>query len=228
MEQFHLLSTAEGWIGTLWSRQGLLALSFPRPTREEARVAVKEVLPAAGRRFRKNPGIDPRPGEGCCPSQSDQVSESDAEYGSEGTTDGHPEGTETSHRLIIERSVALLAGGLERYFQGRPVSFLNIAVDLSPYPLFFARVLEFVRHIGYGQLWSYGQVAAAVGRPGAARAVGNALAANLVPLVIPCHRVIARDGSLGGFGGGLPLKRRLLELEGCRPDPAGRYSLKRE
>lgn len=67
--------------------------------------------------------------------------------------------------------------------------------------------------IPYGETRSYAQVADMVGRPGAARAVGGANACNRLPLVVPCHRVIAADGSLGGFNGGLHLKERLLEHE---------------
>ena len=65
---------------------------------------------------------------------------------------------------------------------------------------------------------TYGGLAAAVGVPGGARAVGNVMAGNPFPLVIPCHRVIRSDGSLGGFGGGLPMKRALLEMEGVAFD----------
>lgn len=67
--------------------------------------------------------------------------------------------------------------------------------------------------IPFGETRSYGEVAYLLGRPGAARAVGGANAANVLPLVVPCHRVIAADGTLGGFGGGLHLKSRLLEHE---------------
>lgn len=67
--------------------------------------------------------------------------------------------------------------------------------------------------IPYGETRSYGEIAAYVGRPGAARAVGRANATNRLPLVVPCHRVIAADGTLGGFNGGLHLKERLLEHE---------------
>ena len=67
--------------------------------------------------------------------------------------------------------------------------------------------------IPYGETRSYGQVADALGRPGAARAVGRANASNVLPVVVPCHRVIAADGTLGGFNGGLHLKERLLEHE---------------
>ena len=66
----------------------------------------------------------------------------------------------------------------------------------------------------YGDVVSYGTIAAAVGQPGASRAVGNALGGNPVPILIPCHRVIASGGRIGGFTGGLRAKRRLLSVEG--------------
>lgn len=76
--------------------------------------------------------------------------------------------------------------------------------------------------IGYGQLMTYGEVAAAVGSPGGARAVGMACRTNPIPLIIPCHRVVGANGKLTGFsGGGLDVKQRLLNLEGARPLPAG-------
>lgn len=74
-------------------------------------------------------------------------------------------------------------------------------------------VWQALTEIPYGQTRSYGEIAATVGRPGAARAVGRANATNRLPLVVPCHRVIAADGTLGGFNGGLHLKERLLEHE---------------
>ena len=72
--------------------------------------------------------------------------------------------------------------------------------------------------IAYGQTRSYGRLAAQTGRPRAVRAVGGALGANPLPLIVPCHRVVRSDGSLGGFGGGLPLKARLLALERTREE----------
>ena len=68
-------------------------------------------------------------------------------------------------------------------------------------------------HIPFGETRSYGEIADTLGRPGAARAVGRANASNVLPVVVPCHRVIAADGTLGGFDGGLHLKERLLEHE---------------
>lgn len=114
---------------------------------------------------------------------------------------------------------------LNRYFQGEKVSFVDLPVDISWCTPFQRQVLELVRQIGYGELWSYRQVAAAIGRPRAIRAVGGALGKNRVPLVIPCHRVVRHDGSPGGFGGGLALKSRLLALEGREPGSGGRYRL---
>jgi len=69
--------------------------------------------------------------------------------------------------------------------------------------------------VGYGQTCTYGELAALVGNRRAARAVGQALARNPTPILVPCHRVLASGGGLGGFGGGLEMKRRLLLLEGA-------------
>jgi O-6-methylguanine DNA methyltransferase len=82
------------------------------------------------------------------------------------------------------------------------------------------RVTAACRSILPGQIGSYGRLAAAVGAPGAARAVGSVMAANRIPLIVPCHRVLRSGGQLGGYsmGRGLPLKRQLLDLErGMRP-----------
>ena len=87
-----------------------------------------------------------------------------------------------------------------------------------PYKLFSTpfrkKVLEPVSKIPYGQTRSYKKIAMDINSPNAVRAVGGANGSNPLPLVIPCHRVIAQDGSLGGYGGGLDLKLKLLELEG--------------
>jgi len=111
---------------------------------------------------------------------------------------------------------------LNEYFSGYRKT-LDFAVDWSIYTPFQRDVLKVVREIPYGTLLTYGQVAAIAGYPRAARAAGGALRANRVPLVIPCHRVVQRDGSPGGFGGRPWIKIRLLALEGLKPGPAGRY-----
>ena len=104
---------------------------------------------------------------------------------------------------------------LSDYFRGRPVDFPG-RLDLSGATLFQRRVWAATGRIPYGETRSYGGVALEIGRPGAARAVGQALGANPIPIVVPCHRVTAAGGGLGGFGGGLELKRRLLALEASR------------
>jgi len=103
------------------------------------------------------------------------------------------------------------------YLAGRRQPF-TIPTDLRYATPFAAEVLRHAQQIPWGHTSSYGDLAKAVGRPGAARAVGQAMAANPMPLLIPCHRVVGTDGSLTGFGGGLEQKRALLRLEGVRVD----------
>ena len=100
---------------------------------------------------------------------------------------------------------------LDGYFAGRRQRF---DLPLAPAGTAFQRkVLEALQAIPYGETRSYKEVAAAIGKPRAMRAVGAANARNPIPIIIPCHRVIGSDGSLTGFGGGLPTKRALLALE---------------
>lgn len=103
---------------------------------------------------------------------------------------------------------------LGEYFAGRPVGF-TAPVDLGSCTEFQRRVLRACARIEYGQTVTYGELARRVGCPAGARAVGGALARNPVPVVIPCHRVVAGDGTLGGFSAeqGVKLKRLLLDLE---------------
>lgn len=105
---------------------------------------------------------------------------------------------------------------LAEYFEGRRRSF-DLPLDLRLTSGFRRRVLGVAARIPYGEVLSYGQVAAAAGNPRAFRAAGGALGSNPVPIVIPCHRVLRTGGSLGGYGGGLERKRWLLGLEGAAP-----------
>jgi O-6-methylguanine DNA methyltransferase len=105
---------------------------------------------------------------------------------------------------------------LRSYFDGERTSF-DVPLDLQRLTPFQLSVLEAARDIPAGTVQTYGQVARAIGKPKASRAVGQALGRNPIPIVIPCHRVIASDGGLGGYsgGGGLESKRFLLGLEGA-------------
>jgi len=116
-----------------------------------------------------------------------------------------PEWTEDAS--VFQRAITQL----REYFAGRRKTF---DLALSPNGTDFQQeVWRELRSIPYGETVSYMQLAKRIGRPKAVRAVGAANGANPIPIIIPCHRVIGNDGSLTGFGGGLPLKKRLLELE---------------
>jgi methylated-DNA-[protein]-cysteine S-methyltransferase len=111
---------------------------------------------------------------------------------------------------------------LDEYFSGSRRRF-ELALDWSLIGPFGRRVLRKTAAIPYGAHLSYAEVAAEAGSPRGARAAGNALGANPIPIVIPCHRVLRSGGNLGGYGGGLDRKRWLLELEGAfqrSPPPA--------
>jgi len=107
-----------------------------------------------------------------------------------------------------------LKARLQRYFAGERVAF-DDPLDPTVGTPFQRRVWAAAREIPYGEMHSYRWVAYRIGSPGAARAVGQALAANPFPVVVPCHRVVRSDGDLGGFGDRPELKRRLLEMEGA-------------
>jgi len=110
-----------------------------------------------------------------------------------------------------EDALAPLRRQLQEYFAGERREFeLELAPTGSPFQL---EVWSALRTIPYGETASYGEIAAAVGQPGAARAVGGANNRNPIAIVVPCHRVIGASGSLTGYGGGLPRKQQLLALE---------------
>lgn len=108
---------------------------------------------------------------------------------------------------------------LDAYFAGELKEF-DLALDWSLTTGFNRRVLrELATGVPYGAVVGYQDLADRVGEPGAARAVGAAMGANPLPVVVPCHRVVESDGGIGGFGGGLEIKRTLLALEGVLPAP---------
>ena len=106
---------------------------------------------------------------------------------------------------------------LEEYFEGRRTEF-DLPVDLSLVRGFGRRVLGTTSRIPYGDVRTYGEVAARSGSPRASRAAGNALGANPIPVIVPCHRVVHAGGGLGGYTGGLDRKEFLLRLEGFLSD----------
>lgn len=123
-------------------------------------------------------------------------------------------------RARLERDTGLVAAALTQlneYFTARRSRF-DLPVDLSSLTPFRRAVLATACRITPGEVWTYQRVAEAMGQPKASRPVGQALAHNPVPIVIPCHRVVASDGSLGGYSGGsgIEAKRWLLRLEGAR------------
>lgn len=102
------------------------------------------------------------------------------------------------------------------YLAGELVDFADVPLDLPERPPFRRRVWERCARIPYGETRSYADLAREAGSPGASRAVGGAMAANPIPIVIPCHRVVGSNGTLVGFGGGIEQKKRMLEMEAAR------------
>ena len=103
---------------------------------------------------------------------------------------------------------------LDEYFEGRRQRF-DVPIDWSPLAGYTRDILRATARIGFGELSTYAGVAAAAGRPRAVRAAGNALGANPMPVIVPCHRVLRTGGGLGGYTGGLEKKEFLLRLEGA-------------
>ncbi len=125
------------------------------------------------------------------------------------------------------RAVAKLYHGIEYLLKGQDIGFDLDSLDWSMTSRFQLRVLLMESRVPRGMVSTYGRIAEKIGKPSAARAVGNALARNPFPLIIPCHRAIRTDRSLGGYAGGIGMKRQLLELEGIEFDNRGRVFTKR-
>jgi methylated-DNA-[protein]-cysteine S-methyltransferase len=125
-----------------------------------------------------------------------------------------PNAREARPTAEISRAIDGIVGLLE----GSTVDLSNIPLDLDGIPDFHRRVYELARTIPPGETLSYGEIASRLGEPSQARAVGQALGANPIPILIPCHRVLAAHGKTGGFSapGGVTTKLRLLEIEGAK------------
>jgi len=116
----------------------------------------------------------------------------------------------------VDKTVTSTARLLIDYFNGLKVDFMQVPVSLDRFSPFSKAVYRRVRAIPYGEVRSYKEIAGLIERPGAARAVGAVMASNPIPVIIPCHRVIAADGKLTGYSaaGGVTAKARLLIMEG--------------
>jgi O-6-methylguanine DNA methyltransferase len=129
-----------------------------------------------------------------------------------------PDMQETQPPSHVQRAI----GGIVALLEGQPSDLSPIALDMDGVPPFHRRVYEVARAIAPGATRSYGDIAARLGEPGEARAVGEALAQNPFPIIVPCHRVLAAGGKVGGFSanGGIATKLRLLSIEGAEPSGA--------
>jgi methylated-DNA-[protein]-cysteine S-methyltransferase len=118
-------------------------------------------------------------------------------------------------------AVLALGEQITRFLEGEDITFSLDILALETCSQFQQRVLQAEHGIPRGWVSTYGRIAQHLGAPGAARAVGNALASNPFPILIPCHRAIRSNGGLGGYQGGLEMKRALLDMEGIAVTPAG-------
>ena len=164
--EYTVFNTDMGWVAIVGSGRGLVSISLPHNSAEEAFCSIGE--------------------------------------------DKYTTSSPYRFKDLIKR--------LKAYFSGHKVLFPD-ELDLSAATQFQREVWQAGRLIPYGETRSYSWLAERVGKSGAARAVGQALGKNRLPIIIPCHRVIGSDGSLGGFSGGLEMKKRLLHLEAATTSP---------
>ncbi|PQO41956.1 methylated-DNA--[protein]-cysteine S-methyltransferase [Blastopirellula marina] len=134
-----------------------------------------------------------------------------------------PDTSATSHAQIADltQTQQELVQDIIDYAAGTPIDFSQVEVCFDQPTPFRRRIWEACQQIPYGELVTYGQLARLAGRPGAARAVGSAMSQNQIPIIIPCHRVIAAGNKIGGFTNpeGIGFKERLLKLEAAAPLP---------
>jgi methylated-DNA-[protein]-cysteine S-methyltransferase len=123
---------------------------------------------------------------------------------------------------LLNPTIKVLAEQIQGFLKGQPVDFRVSLIDLGQCSEFQRRVLLAEHQIPRGWVSTYGRIARSLEVPKAARAVGNALSQNPFPIIIPCHRAIRSNGELGGFQGGINMKRALLELEGLELSTTGK------
>ena len=125
-------------------------------------------------------------------------------------------------RPLSNPTIKVLREQVQSFLEGKAVDFRESLIDLGECSEFQRRVLLAEHKIPRGWVSTYGRIARSLGAPNAARAVGTALSRNPFPIIIPCHRAIRSNGDLGGFRGGLGMKRALLELEGVEFSTTGK------
>jgi len=142
------------------------------------------------------------------------------------------ESEEAFRRRVLARGFDLVPAGalatgiepvtaqLAEYFGGQRNRF-DLPIDFGGITPFTRSVLDATATVPFGELATYGDIAARIGSPGASRAVGNALGRNPIPVIVPCHRIVRSDSSIGGYTGGIAIKERLLAIEGVRPRDLG-------
>jgi methylated-DNA-[protein]-cysteine S-methyltransferase len=135
-----------------------------------------------------------------------------------GATEERLRGSTARSSQTTPAEIARLVANIQGYMTGRSVDFAAVTIDLTDVGPFQRKVYEAARSIPWGQTVSYGELARQTGSHGAGRAVGQALSRNPVPIIVPCHRILAKGNRIGGFSahGGTFAKERLLALEGVR------------
>jgi methylated-DNA-[protein]-cysteine S-methyltransferase len=146
-----------------------------------------------------------------------QLPEGDAAATRSRLTRVHPGAREAAE---VPTDVQRAIDGITALVSGEPAELCDVPLDLTAVPDFDRRVYEIAREVPPGHTTTYGRIASRLGEPNASRHVGQALGHNPVPLIVPCHRVLAAGGRLGGFSarGGVATKLRLLDIEGAEPD----------
>ena len=187
-QAFTIFQTAIGPCAIAWASQGVIGVQLPEPSEPQLRARMRRRFPTA---------IEPsRPFASGVHTAVDTIP--------------------SAVRSAIESIIALLDGRLTRA-DGQPIDLASVPLDMHGVPEFHQRVYAVARTIPPGSTLSYGDIAARLGEPAwpAARDVGQALGQNPFPIVVPCHRVVAAGGKLGGFSarGGTTTKRRLLAIE---------------
>ncbi len=209
-----LFDTAVGRCGVAWGDAGLLAVALPAASDAATRALLRRYL-AIRARADHPMATDAGPGHGVA-ATTDIGDGLPADFDA---ADPIPADPIPADRVPpdVAAAISRMAGLLD----GVPDDLADVRVDLRGAPEFHRRVYEVTRSIPPGGTRTYGEVAARLGMPGAAQAVGQALGRNPVPIVVPCHRVLAAGGTMHGFSapGGIETKRRMLVIEGALAPP---------